>query len=366
MFKQKKPLKILLTGSYAPPYGGASVYVKRLFDYLVREGHFCHVFDMFNDIRSPGPPGVFRVGTKRHMYFKIMCSPKYDIIHINESMWKHRAMLIILARMKGSQSVLMLHSFRDTVKTLGWLDLIMLKYVLKHVDYIISPGKNEMEAVYQWYPDRKDMEMITPFIPPEMLEADFKLPEALEAFFTKHQTIICANGSNLNFYKGADIYGLDLMVELCHLLESKHDVAVVYCLTGANDPEYLKNIHSRIDTYGLTERFYIYTEEVAFWKVIAKSKVFIRPTRTDSFGISVAEGILLGTPTVASDVCERPQGTILFKTGDLEDLYQKTVEALNSVPIPAKWASSVRKRNGAPMIENLYYKLTRSGNALKQ
>lgn len=360
----KKPLKILLTGSYAPPYGGASVYVKRLFDYLVREGHSCHVFDIFNDCSCPGPSGVFRVGTKSRMYLKILCAAKYDIIHINESMWKHRAVLIILAKLKGSQSVLTLHSFRDTVKTLGWLDLLMLKYVLKHVNAIISPGKNEMEAVYQWYPDRKAMVMITPFIPPEMTDVEPKLPETLEAFYSKYPTVISANGSNLNFYKGADIYGLDLMVELCHLLMARQDVAVVYCQTGANDPEYLANIRSRIDTYGMTERFFIFTEEVAFWRVIAKSKVFIRPTRTDSFGISVAEGILLGVPTVASDVCERPEGTVLFKTGDLEDLYHKTVEAMDSGPIPSDWADKVRNSNGAPKIEDLYVKLTRSGNAL--
>lgn len=363
MAQQKSGLKILITGCYAPPYGGASIHVKRLFDYLVGKGYACHVFDVFDESPSEGPPGVYRLRSKVRMYFRILISKKYDIMHINESMWKHRAMLILLARLKGIKSVITLHSFRDTNESLSRMNRIALRYTLKHVDYIISPGRNEMEKVLQWFPDRQGMGIITPFIPPDIQGVEAELPEPLAAFIERHPVILCANGSNMDFYKGEDVYGLDLLVELCSQLNHAADVGVIYCLTCVNNTDYLDQIRSRITEYGLTDRFLIYTDEVEFWRVIAKSTAFIRPTRTDSFGISVAEGVFLGKHTIASDVCDRPPGSILFRSGDIEDLRQKTLNVLNGSAISntqgvsGNQADFNRQIDGAPIIESVYYQL---------
>ncbi len=287
---RKAPLKVLLTGCYAPPYGGASIYVKRLFDYLVDKGHACQVLDMFSEKDAPGPPGVVRTGTKERLYFRILSSSRNDILHINESMWRHRAILILLARFRGTKSVLTLHSFRDKAEDLGWMNRFMLKYTLKHADFIISPGKKEMERVLELFPDKKDIAVITPFIPPDIRGCDPVLPEELRAFIARYPIVLSANGSNLDFFEGGDIYGLDLMVELCRRLNETVNAAVIYCLSYNNNPAYLERIAHRISDYALGDRFLIYTEEIEFWKVIVGTTAFIRPTGTDSSGISVADG----------------------------------------------------------------------------
>lgn len=357
MTPEKERLKILITGCYAPPFGGASVYVKRLFDYLVGIGHTCHVYDVLKESEEPGPPGVFKMETKVGMYTRILFSKKYDILHINESMWKHRAALVLLARIRGTKSVITLHSFRDAAEDLSLLNRLALRYTLKNADYIISPGKNEMDRVLEMFPKRKGVNVVTPFIPPDMSVSNWVLPMELRGFISQHQTVLCANGSNMDFYKGGDIYGLDMMVELCRTLRPAVDAGVIYCLTYVNDPQYLDQIKRRIDEYGLQEHFLIYTEEIEFWKVIAKTTAFIRPTRTDSFGISVAEGVFLKKHTIASDVCERPPGTILFRTGDMDDLVDKTLKTLRKQDVEEDQEAVGPQLNGAPMIESIYYQL---------
>ena len=60
--------------------------------------------------------------------------------------------------------------------------------------------------------------------------------------------------------------------------------------------------------------------EHAFSEILRLSDLYVRPNLVDSFGIAVADAIGLGTTVIASDVCERAPGAILFKTGSAESL----------------------------------------------
>jgi glycosyltransferase involved in cell wall biosynthesis len=62
--------------------------------------------------------------------------------------------------------------------------------------------------------------------------------------------------------------------------------------------------------------------------MISASDVFVRPTFTDGDSISVREALSLGIPVIASDCVERPDGVVLFKTGNAGDLSGKLQCAL--------------------------------------
>lgn len=62
--------------------------------------------------------------------------------------------------------------------------------------------------------------------------------------------------------------------------------------------------------------------------LMARSDVFVRPTLQDGDSISVREALSLGVPVVASRVGTRPDGVVLFRPGDAEDLASKVEEAL--------------------------------------
>ena len=60
--------------------------------------------------------------------------------------------------------------------------------------------------------------------------------------------------------------------------------------------------------------------------VMSQCDLFVRPTFADGDANSVREALSLGIPVVASDVGNRPPGTVLFRTGDVDDLAAKIEE----------------------------------------
>src|SRR5262249_18015083 len=63
--------------------------------------------------------------------------------------------------------------------------------------------------------------------------------------------------------------------------------------------------------------------------LLERASAFVRPTFADGDAISVREALLLGTPTVATDVSPRPPGTIVCRTGDAADLAEKVSMAIS-------------------------------------
>src|SRR5205085_3024102 len=56
---------------------------------------------------------------------------------------------------------------------------------------------------------------------------------------------------------------------------------------------------------------------------VKNCKFLLRTNNEDGYGVSLQESIDLDVPAVATDVCVRPKGTILFRKNDLQDLCQK-------------------------------------------
>ena len=62
--------------------------------------------------------------------------------------------------------------------------------------------------------------------------------------------------------------------------------------------------------------------------------IFIRPNRTDAYGVSVAEAIHKGIPSLASDVCIRPNGAIICNK--LSDYLCKIEKLTKNAPYEIK------------------------------
>ena len=64
-------------------------------------------------------------------------------------------------------------------------------------------------------------------------------------------------------------------------------------------------------------------------KLIECSDIVLRPTNTDGDALTVREALFLGKKVLASDIVERPEGTILFKTRDIDDLEKRLSSIIN-------------------------------------
>lgn len=78
-----------------------------------------------------------------------------------------------------------------------------------------------------------------------------------------------------------------------------------------------------ISNLGIESNFYFLTGQKELWPLFKQSDLMIRPTYSDCYGISIAESLYFDSPAIASAVCDRPEGTVLFKNRDTDDLYKK-------------------------------------------
>lgn len=356
-------MRILHIGGFPPPYGGVTVYVKRLFDYLKRQGHDCHVYDhLYPHLKNPGealPEGVRVMPGKWSVFWRILVDKSYDIIHISEFSWKQRSVMVLLARLKKSRSIITLHSLRDDFQAMSLLNRIAVRLTIRMVDFLVSSGRNEAERLGELFPVSK-LRVITPFVPPMLTTDEVELPEEIRSFCARHTYNICANGSDLSMYHDKDIYGLDMLVEGCKIIRENWDAAIIYCLSGIENVQNLQHLHSyqeRIKRLGLEDHFLIYRGVVEFWKVISQCDMFVRPSRADSFGISVAESIYLRKPVIASDVCPRPDGTIVFPVGNIHKMVEAISTMLDGMASGTWDFNPDPPEDGSVLLESIYYEL---------
>jgi glycosyltransferase involved in cell wall biosynthesis len=90
------------------------------------------------------------------------------------------------------------------------------------------------------------------------------------------------------------------------------------------------------------------------WPIIEKSHLFIRPTNTDGYALSVAEAIYCKIPTIASNVANRPEGTILFEARNFQELLNRTLEVINDYQCFKEKARKVKLKDNLENLLNIY------------
>lgn len=118
----------------------------------------------------------------------------------------------------------------------------------------------------------------------------------------KHKPVLAATGS------ATPEYGFNVLLDAVGRLTPRYPNVgcVVMGLNNPNRPDNVLTIGDipHLDCLGL----------------MSKADVFVRPTFADGDSISVREALAMNVPVVASDCTRRPDGTVLFKTGNSEDL----------------------------------------------
>lgn len=74
--------------------------------------------------------------------------------------------------------------------------------------------------------------------------------------------------------------------------------------------------------------------EHGFTEVLRATDIYVRPNLVDSFGVAVADAVNMGKVVIASDVCERVPGAVLFKSGEVEALRDALRQGLAGELVP--------------------------------
>jgi len=344
-------MKVALFGTYPPPIGGTSIYIKRLADFLSDNNINIAVYDTHgNGIKDKNY--VKKIRYNKKWLIRYLFTISEDIIHSHTHSWKDRAALVFISRMRRKKIIFTFHSLREERNDLTIFEKILVKYVLKKSNIILTAGENERNKLLKWGGINANVRVIPTFIPPK--REKFYIPMFIKKFINAHKIIITANGSNMNFYKGDDLYGLDMFIDLCAKLKKDYDIGFIYCLTEITDKNYYNKIINLINDFKLQDNFILVNENIELWPIIEKSNLFIRPSNSDGDSISVREALYYRVPVIASDVIIRPEGIILFKSRDNKDLYNKVVSVLDNYNIIKEKIVKIKAKDYAREILEIY------------
>ncbi|MBA7465670.1 hypothetical protein ES707_00840 [subsurface metagenome] len=201
--------------------------------------------------------------------------------------------------------------------------------------------------------------VIPAFIPPTVKDEDIaKIPQDVWDFMDSHSPVISANAFRITFYNNQDLYGIDMCVDLCAYLKQYYPkVGFVFCLPEIGDYKYFHKMKQRIKEKGVKINFLFQTKPCQMYPIIMKSDVFVRPTNTDGDAISLRESLYFRVPSVTSDVAQRPEGTILFRSRDIDDFCEKVRDVLDNYEEHKKILETVNLKDNFETILNIYQKL---------
>ena len=208
------------------------------------------------------------------------------------------------------------------------------------------------------------MDCVPAFIPPTVKEEDYqKVPPYVRDFMKLHNPVISANAFRIRFYRGVDLYGLDMIVELTARLKNRYpEIGTVFCLPSIGDKEYFDRLNQEINESGLSEHILFITQPIdEVYPIWQESDIFVRPTVTDGDALSIREALYFKTPVVTSDACPRPEGVILFNNRNIDSFTNSVEKVLGNYTQFKKEAESIKVDSAFNRILGIYNNLAERG-----
>lgn len=352
--------KVVIIGPYPPPIGGVSIHVKRYVKYLLQNNITDFIiFDDSNNgkVDIAKKSNYYLTGSKVSFIIKLFFKSKNKLIHYHSHNWIIRFLLVLTGKLHRTNIYFTFHSFRDDINRFGLLKRSIAKYVIKHGTHFIAVSENERNKLINYGCDNRKISIIPAFINPSVEENEsIFIPKYIEEFIQNHEIIIAANASGIRFFNGNDLYGIDMCVELMHCLKQRYleKVGIIFFLPQIENNEYFHMLNKNIKQFGIEKSFLFVTDKIQMFPIIKLSSIFIRPTNSDGDAISIRESIHYKVPSIASDIVERPEGTIVFKTRDQKDLEDKVINVINDYEYYKDKLNIVYSKDYAEKLFELY------------
>jgi len=166
------------------------------------------------------------------------------------------------------------------------------------------------------------------FLPPPLEDEHNILKtynKKLNEFLLNRYPIIISNAACIRIINGTDAYGLDMCIELIYRLRKDFpNIGLIFAIANEKiHSDYLQKMILKIKKLNIEKNCYFLTGQREIWPLYKKVHLTVRPTSIDGYGSSLAEALYFNCPAIASNVCRRPKGTILFNNRDSDDFFKK-------------------------------------------
>ena len=102
------------------------------------------------------------------------------------------------------------------------------------------------------------------------------------------------------------------------------------------EPAYREKLEAIIASAQETIEVVVLEDQNNILEILVRHDLFIRASMLDSYGLCVAESLLVGTPVIATDVCRRCAQARLYRQGDTKALDHQLMEVWQARHTPRK------------------------------
>lgn len=354
------PMKILILNSEYPPIGGgAATATANLARYLADQGQDVKVVTVqfenlpateqisgFEVLRIPAwRERADRSSAGEQISF-MLASLKYCITHFHQ--WKPDACLAFFGIPNG-------------------ITAMLLKWIYK-IPYIVSLRGGDVPG-FRPYDFKRYHRLGAPIIKMVWRQSSGVVANSQGLrklalnFFQRIPILTIPNGVDLEFYKpsarqwspphllfiGRIVYqkGLDLLVEaLSHVMHLDWDLTIV------GDGSFKEFLLSKVDSLNLNERinFLGWHQKVELLPLLAKSNIFVNPSRHEGMPNAVLEAMACGLPIIASriagneELITHRENGLIFEAENIAGLEAALKELLTNPELCAKMGRLSRRK----------------------
>lgn len=315
-------MRVLLVGDWPPPYGGLSVHVQQLQGYLRGQGIESLVLDVGKGRHQA--PGVVAVHTPAQLLQRLTGYLRGGwLAHLHTSGNNRKSWLLaaaVGAPWPGAPRLLTLHSglLPEWVGALP-VRRVGVRMALAGYARVVAVSEPVRAALAGCGVPAERLRLCPAWLGLQVRPGP--VPARAAQARARHWPLLAMA------HHPSPVYGRRLMLRaLWRLAEEWPAVGLAVFGQGMDSESFWREareegVEGRVEACGELE----HPEALG---LLGCCDVFVRPTTHDGDSLSVREALALGVPCVASDVCARPEGTYVFRSGQVEELVAKVRQAL--------------------------------------
>lgn len=326
-------MRLIILGALPPPRGGVTTHVERLIPYL-EEAKIRYVIWDYSRWRKESKHVISLRSEPLKLVASLLKMEEVKVSHcLLSSVSFSRLMFCLFLKLTGIRlTITLVGSPKEMIDN----NSLKLHYVLvlaRFSSHIIVVNRDFQKVLVNHGISENKVSTIPAFIPfKNNAFTERPISKGMVDFCVRRKPLIVTYAYGPLFYANEDLYGLDLFVQLARGLSTDFPQAgFVVVIPEISNESYFRKVRRDIEENDLEPVFsFVIGNHFSFVPFLQYADLFIRATNTDGDALTLREALYCGVPSVASDVCRRPEGTILFRNRDISDLCRAVREALHN------------------------------------
>ena len=351
--------KILLFGSFPPPYHGSSIYLQNLHDLLFMKKEF----DVIKVNSTKKPKDLNDLGnwtftnfsnalrSLLELLFKLITN-NVDVVYIpiaqNKSAFLRDGIAILISKFLGKKVLIHLNGsyFLEFYNKCKIMYKLFINYSMKKVDGAIVLGGKLKYIFKTWLDDRRI------FVLPNFIKVSAST--SIQNTNEKKNFVTLIYLGNLIKSKG--IFELISVSEILHKYNFKIELLIVGNptkdpFTGTSEEEMKGLIQQKVKENNFIKFIGAITDNHSKFELLSKSDIFVLPSWNEGQPLSILEAMSVGLPIISTKDCGVIDETvidgyngILVEKRNVHQLAEAIKKLLMDEDLRKKMSENSRKR----------------------